>query len=189
MQGSARSLAWVMSFVVACSARGNDPPVPTDASTRTDTPAATDVPAATDPPAATEIDAYAGDAYNSWAYGFVFDKNTPNRTICHPATNDKGLTVAAYVLFGQLASADIGALGHSLAIAVVATMYGAIVANAICGPIGDKLALRSSEEIQNREMMLQAILSIQAGDNPRVTLDKMTAFVPASARSKLNLAA
>jgi len=100
-----------------------------------------------------------------------------------------GTLVGQVGMFGQLASADIGALGHSLAIAVVATMYGAVVANAICGPIGDKLALRSSEEIQNREMMLQAILSIQAGDNPRVTLDKMTAFVPASARSKLNLAA
>lgn len=100
-----------------------------------------------------------------------------------------GTLVGQVGLFGNLASADIGQLGHALAIAVVATMYGAIVANAIAGPIGDKLALRSSEEILGREMMLQAILSIQAGDNPRVTQDKMTAFVPNSFRSKLKLAA
>ncbi len=100
-----------------------------------------------------------------------------------------GTLVGQVGMFGKLASADIGALGHALAIAVVATMYGAILANAIAGPIGDKLAMRSSEEMQTREMMVQAILSIQAGDNPRVTQDKLIAFVPSAARSKLKLAA
>lgn len=100
-----------------------------------------------------------------------------------------GTLVGQVGLFGNLGSADIGQLGHALAIAVVATMYGAIVANAIAGPIGDKLALRSSEEILNREMMLQAILSIQAGDNPRVTEEKLLAFVPATIRVKMRKAA
>jgi chemotaxis protein MotA len=92
-------------------------------------------------------------------------------------------------MFGGLGNADIGYLGHMLAVAVVATMYGTILANAVAGPMGDKLALRSGEEIVNREMMLQGILSIQAGDNPRVTTDKMIAFIPLSGRSKLKLAA
>lgn len=100
-----------------------------------------------------------------------------------------GTLVGQVGMFGKLASADIGALGHALAIAVVATMYGAIIANAIAGPIGDKLAIRSGEEILAREMMLQAILSIQAGDNPRVTQDKMLAFIPQTSRAKLGLAA
>lgn len=100
-----------------------------------------------------------------------------------------GTLVGQVGMFGQLATADIGKLGHALAIAVCATMYGAIVANAIAGPIGDKLAMRSSEEIVNREMMLQGILSIQAGDNPRVTQDKMLAFVPSTIRVKLRAAA
>lgn len=100
-----------------------------------------------------------------------------------------GTLVGQVGLFGNLGSADIGQLGHALAIAVVATMYGAILANAIAGPIGDKLALRSSEEILGREMMLQAILSIQAGDNPRVTEEKMLAFVPQASRGKLRKAA
>ena len=92
-------------------------------------------------------------------------------------------------MFGGLADADIGHLGHMLAVAVVATMYGTVLANAVAGPMGDKLSLRSSEEILNREMMLQSILSIQAGDNPRVTQSKVLAFVPAPQRAKLNLAA
>jgi chemotaxis protein MotA len=100
-----------------------------------------------------------------------------------------GTLIGQVGMFGKLASADIGALGNALAIAVVATLYGAILANAIAGPMGDKLAMRSQEEMLGREMMLQAILSIQAGDNPRVTSDKMMAFVPSATRSNLKLAA
>lgn len=90
-------------------------------------------------------------------------------------------------MFGHLGG-DIEVMGHMLAVAVVATMYGTILANAVAGPMGDKLALRSGEEILSREMMLQGILSIQAGDNPRVTIDKMLAFIPAPARTKLKAA-
>lgn len=99
-----------------------------------------------------------------------------------------GTLVGQVAMFGNLEGGSIGALGKSLAIAVCATMYGTVIANAICGPIGDKLALRSSEEILGREMVIQGILSIQAGDNPRLTLDKMSAFIPNAARAKLKAA-
>lgn len=91
-------------------------------------------------------------------------------------------------MFGALGG-SIEVMGQMLAVAVVATMYGTVMANCIAGPIGDKLALRSAEEIMTREMVLQGILSIQAGDNPRVTLDRMMAFVPTPTRSTLKLAA
>jgi chemotaxis protein MotA len=100
-----------------------------------------------------------------------------------------GTLVGQIGMFGNLGGGDVGAMGKMLAIAVVATMYGTILANAICGPIGDKLALRSAEEIINREMMLQGILSIQYGDNPRMTVEKMLAFIPAPQRAKLKAAA
>jgi chemotaxis protein MotA len=100
-----------------------------------------------------------------------------------------GTLIGQVGMFGKLGSGSIQDLGHALAVAVVATMYGAIVANAIMGPIGDKLGIRSAEELQSREMMLQGILSIQAGDNPRSTMDKMVAFIPQFQRGKLKLAA
>lgn len=84
---------------------------------------------------------------------------------------------------------SIEIMGNMLAVAVVATMYGALLANCIAGPIGDKLALRSAEEILNKEMMLQGILSIQNGDNPRTTMDKVMAFLPSTNRATLKLAA
>jgi chemotaxis protein MotA len=108
-------------------------------------------------------------------------------------TYGPGLGLVA-TLIGQIGmfknlGGDIATLGYMLAVAVVATMYGTVMANCIAGPIGDKLALRSAEEILNREMILQGILSIQAGDNPRVTLDKMASFVPAPQRVLLKAAA
>lgn len=84
---------------------------------------------------------------------------------------------------------SIEIMGKMLAVAVVATMYGALLANCIAGPIGDKLGMRSAEEILNKEMMLQGILSIQNGDNPRTTMDKMLAFMPQTNRATLKLAA
>jgi chemotaxis protein MotA len=99
-----------------------------------------------------------------------------------------GTLVGQIGMFGKLGG-DVAETGHMLAVAVVATMYGTILANAVAGPIGDKLALRSNEEIVAREMMLQGILSIQSGDNPRMTLDRMVAFVPQSSRDKLKAAA
>jgi chemotaxis protein MotA len=99
-----------------------------------------------------------------------------------------GTLVGQIGMFGQLGG-SVEAMGKMLALAVVATMYGTILANAVAGPIGDKLALRSSEEMVGREMILQGILSIQAGDNPRVTLDRMAAFLPQAHRGKLKAAA
>jgi chemotaxis protein MotA len=85
-------------------------------------------------------------------------------------------------MFSALGGA-IEVMGKMLAVAVVATLYGTVVANCIAGPMGDKLALRSAEEILTREMVLQGILSIQAGDNPRVTMDRMLAFIPSPRRA------
>jgi len=99
-----------------------------------------------------------------------------------------GTLVGQIGMFGNLGG-SVEKIGHMLAVAVVATMYGTILANAVAGPIGDKLALRSSEEILAREMILQGVLSIQAGDNPRVTLDRMVAFIPQASRGKLKAAA
>ncbi|MFN7440129.1 MAG: motility protein A, partial [Phycisphaerales bacterium] len=91
-------------------------------------------------------------------------------------------------MFGALGG-SIEVMGKMLAVAVVATMYGTVMANCIAGPMGDKLAMRSAEEMLIREMTLQGVLSIQAGDNPRVTMDRMLAFVPGPQRGQFNKAA
>lgn len=51
--------------------------------------------------AAASAELFCADGYNSWAYGLVFTSNTASGTICHPATHDKGIAIAAYTLHGD----------------------------------------------------------------------------------------
>ncbi len=78
---------------------------------------------------------------------------------------------------------DTMALGHGIATAFVATFYGVGFANVICLPIAEKLKYRSAEERVVREMILEGILSIQAGDNPRIVREKLESFLAPGKRS------
>jgi len=99
-----------------------------------------------------------------------------------------GTLIGQIGMFGALGG-SVEVIGKMLALAVTATMYGTVLANAVAGPIGDKLALRSMEEMLAREMMLQGALSIQAGDNPHITVERITAFIPQSQRHRLKAVA
>ena len=74
------------------------------------------------------------------------------------------------------------ALGHSIAGAFIATLYGVGSANLVFLPIANKLKELSGEELAYREMLLEAILSIQAGDNPRMLREKLETFLAPDAR-------
>lgn len=79
---------------------------------------------------------------------------------------------------------DTAELGHGIATAFVATFYGVGLANAVLLPIAEKLKIRSGEERLVREMILEGILSIQTGDNPRIVKEKLDAFLPPSERTR-----
>src|SRR6185437_10913617 len=68
-------------------------------------------------------------------------------------------------------------LGHSIAGAFIATLYGVGSANLIFLPVANKLKELSAEEQLYRDMQLEAILSIQAGDNPRMLAEKLETFI------------
>jgi chemotaxis protein MotA len=78
---------------------------------------------------------------------------------------------------------DVAALGASVAVAFVATLYGVVSANAVFLPLANKLKVASHEEALMREIMIEGILSIQAGDNPRIVQEKLSAFLPPSMRA------
>ncbi len=75
-------------------------------------------------------------------------------------------------------------LGHGIATAFVATFYGVGIANIVFLPLGEKLKVRSAEERMVREMILEGILAIQAGDNPRIVREKLDSFLAPGKRSK-----
>ena len=63
---------------------------------------------------------------------------------------------------------DSAAIGQALAIALLGTLYGCLICNVVCGPIADKLSIRSAHEQFIREMMLVGILGLQSGDKAMV---------------------
>jgi chemotaxis protein MotA len=81
--------------------------------------------------------------------------------------------------------ADPSSLGGAISAAFIATLYGVVSANAIFLPLATKLKQASREEALMREIMIEGILSIQAGDNPRIVKEKLSAFLPPSMRAAL----
>jgi len=84
--------------------------------------------------------------------------------------------IAQVAMFLHL-DGDAAVIGHALAIALTGTLYGCLLQNLIAGPIAEKLALRSQEEIFSKEIILQGVLSIQAGNNPRVVEMQLLSFL------------
>lgn len=72
---------------------------------------------------------------------------------------------------------DTSKLGGGIAVAFVATIYGLMVANIICLPIGTKLKIRMKEEVLRRVMILEGLIAIQNGENPHFIEQKLKAFV------------
>ena len=74
-------------------------------------------------------------------------------------------------------------LGHLIAAAFIATLYGVMFANCIFLPMGTKLKIKSQEEAHHKELIIEGVLSVQAGDNPRMVRDKLEAFLSPKQRS------
>jgi chemotaxis protein MotA len=77
---------------------------------------------------------------------------------------------------------DPSSIGPAMAIALLTTFYGSIMANIICIPIAGKLKTRSKEEVLSKELMIQGIISLSNGDNPRILEQKLKAFIPPNLR-------
>ena len=72
---------------------------------------------------------------------------------------------------------DPSAIGPSMAVALITTLYGSLLANWICTPVASKLKTNNSGEIMMKEIMIEGLLSIQAGENPRVIEEKLKSFL------------
>lgn len=83
---------------------------------------------------------------------------------------------AQVAMFKNLAG-DPAVIGAALAVALTGTLYGALLQNMIAGPIAEKLGLLSKEEGFTKEIILQGVLSIQAGNNPRVVEMQLLSFL------------
>ncbi|WP_457572274.1 motility protein A [Desulfovulcanus sp.] len=77
---------------------------------------------------------------------------------------------------------DPSTIGPSMAVALITTFYGAILSNLVFNPMAGKLKTRSKEEVLIREMMLEGVLCISRGENPRIVEEKLNSFLPPKIR-------
>lgn len=72
---------------------------------------------------------------------------------------------------------DMSSIGPNMAVALLTTLYGSLLANWICVPISFKLKMKNDEEITMKQIIVEGLLSIQAGENPRVIEEKLKSFL------------
>jgi chemotaxis protein MotA len=104
-----------------------------------------------------------------------------------PAMGMIGTLIGLVQMLGNMS--DPKAIGPAMAVALLTTMYGAILANVFCLPIAMKLGNQADIEEASNEMIIEGILFIQDGGNPRVLGDVLAAFLSPKARLKLAPAA
>lgn len=78
---------------------------------------------------------------------------------------------------------DPDSIGPNMAVALITTLYGSVLANWICAPVANKLTRQNDVEIKLKEVMIEGILSIQAGENPRVIEEKLKSFLSPKERA------
>jgi chemotaxis protein MotA len=81
---------------------------------------------------------------------------------------------------------DPSAIGPAMAVALLTTFYGSIMANIVCLPVAGKLKARSKEEVLAREMTIRGIISLSNGDNPRILEQKLLAFLSPDQRGSFS---
>ena len=77
---------------------------------------------------------------------------------------------------------DPSAIGPAMAVALLTTLYGSVIGNTLGTPIANILSVRNDEEVLQNQLILEGIMSIQAGDNPRNMESKLLSFLPPSQR-------
>lgn len=100
-----------------------------------------------------------------------------------PTLGVLGAVIGLIAALGNMA--DIDALGGAIAAAFVATMFGIFTGYVLWHPFSNKLKLMSKEEVELRRMMVEGILSLQAGDSPVAIEAKLTVFLPQNKRGSL----
>ena len=109
-----------------------------------------------------------------------------NFALLSPAFGMIGTLIGLVKMLGNMS--DPTSIGPAMAVALLTTMYGAILANVICLPIAQKLENASSLEAANNELIIEGVLFMQEGGNPRVLADMLASFVSPKKREKLSTA-
>ena len=100
-----------------------------------------------------------------------------------PAFGMIGTLIGLVQMLNTLSSPEN--IGPAMAVALLTTLYGALIANLVALPIADKLELRSQQEIANKQLIIDIVTSIQEGHSPRLMDELLEAYLPRSQRDQV----
>lgn len=92
-----------------------------------------------------------------------------------------GTLIGLVVMLGEMN--DPSRIGPGMAVALLTTLYGLVLANVFCLPVARKLGHRSREELLDRAVVIEGVLALQAGEHPRVMATRLQSFLPPASRA------
>jgi len=92
-----------------------------------------------------------------------------------PAFGMIGTLLGLIIMLGNLS--DVTSLGPNMAVAIITTLYGSLLANVIFDPMANKVEYYSGLEVKAKELIIEGVLSIQSGDNPKILREKLKSFL------------
>lgn len=93
-----------------------------------------------------------------------------------------GTLIGLILMLDQLT--DPATLGPAMAVALITTLYGTVLANLVFLPMASKLEAKTEEEVFVKQIIIEGIIGVQSGQNPRILEEKLSAFLSNSAREK-----
>lgn len=97
-----------------------------------------------------------------------------------PAFGMIGTLLGLIIMLGNMS--DPSMIGSGMAVALITTLYGAVLSNAMFLPFSEKLAAVSKNELIGREIILRGVMAIQSGENPRIIEQKLNTYLPPNLR-------
>ncbi|WP_404453666.1 flagellar motor protein MotP [Virgibacillus necropolis] len=110
------------------------------------------------------------------------DRHYKGRTILEkageyaPAWGMIGTLIGLVLMLNSLQ--DPSTLGPSMAVALLTTLYGTVLANLVFIPMKNKLEIKTEEEVFIKQIIIEGVIGIQSGQNPRILEEKLSAFLP-----------
>ncbi|MGM0462295.1 MAG: motility protein A [Fibrobacterota bacterium] len=100
-----------------------------------------------------------------------------------PAMGMIGTLIGLILMLGNMD--DVETIGPNMAVALITTLYGSLLANAVCTPIANILQQHSQKELLVKNLMLEGIMALQTGDNPRIVKQRLAAFLDPVSRTEV----
>ncbi|MFC4022503.1 flagellar motor protein MotP [Oceanobacillus longus] len=99
-----------------------------------------------------------------------------------PAWGMIGTLIGLVLMLNTLS--DPSTLGPSMAVALLTTLYGTVLANLVFTPMAGKLEAKTEEEVFTKQIIIEGIIGVQSGQNPRILEEKLSAFLPKDSKQR-----